>query len=286
MGVVSGGLDFGLGWWRLGKVEPVHPPESKMLQSPTNSVVPKGCLRWVAMTALAGVIVGGVVAWKFIDESAQLLTSAGQWLQSVGDGMHSRSVTDTFRERLVQVTSTEGDILELAVVEMDETFSRADSRSLLGDMVYLGTTMSEIRLPVVYRYHLKLSDPWTIEIVRDECRVVAPPIRPSLPPAIRTEAMEKKSESGWLRFNAAKNLADLEKGLTPRLELRAADIRRIDMAREASRKAVEKFVRRWIIDNQPNRDQLRVVVRFPDEVTGGGSPQATPTATPKMEAMP
>lgn len=240
---------------------------------------PHGCLRWVGLTALAAVLIGGLVAWKFIDESANLPSGAGQWLQSVGDRMHSRSVTETFRERLTQVTSTEGDVLELAVLEMEETFSRADSRSFLGDMVYLGTTVSEIRVPVVYRYHLKLSDEWKIEISGKECRVLAPPIQPTVPPAIRTDAMEKKSESGWLRFNAAQNLAQLEKGLTPRLELRAADRRRIDMAREASRESVEKFVRRWVLVNRPNMDQLRMVVRFPDEAAeaGGARPKLGPS---------
>jgi len=233
-----------------------------------------GCMRWVALTALAAMLIGGVVVWKFIDESAHLLSETGQWLQSVGDRMHSRSVTETFRERLIQVTSTEGDVLELAVLEMEETFSRADSRSLLGEMLYLGTTISEIRVPVVYRYHLKLSDPWKIEIVGDECRVLAPPIRPSLPPAVRTDAMEKKSAAGWLRFNAADNLVQLEKGLTPRLELRAADRRRIDSSREASRESVEKFVRRWVLESQPNMDRMKLVVRFPDEVGASGTPSS------------
>jgi len=258
-------------------VEAAPLPESPKSQSTTR---PLGCLRWLALTGVAALLIGGVVAWKFIDESARLISGAGQWLQSVGDQMHSRTVTETFRERLVQVTSTEGDVLELAVVEMDETFSRADSRSLLGEMLYLGTTISEIRVPVVYRYHLKLSDPWKIEIVGDECRVLAPMIRPSLPPAVRTDAMEKKSAAGWLRFNAADNLVQLEKGLTPRLELRAGDRRRLESARAASRESVEKFVRRWVLESQPNIEQMKIVVRFPDEVGAAGASTAVTSGLP------
>jgi hypothetical protein len=74
---------------------------------------------------------------------------------------------------------------------------------------------------VVYRFHLKLSEDWTLRVEDGRCVVIAPAIRPSLPPAIRTETMEKKSEAGWLRFNAAENLAELEKGLTQLVERRA-----------------------------------------------------------------
>jgi len=224
-----------------------------------------GCVRWIALTVVAALLTGGVLVWKFLDESGRLLSGAGQWLQGVGDGLQSRTVTETLRERLIEVTSTEGDVLELAMVEMEETFSRADSRSLFGDLVYLGMTVSEIRVPVVYRYHLKLSDEWRIEVIGNECRVLAPAIRPSLPPAIRTEGMEKKSAAGWLRFNAADNLAQLEKGLTRRLEQRAGERRRIEMARAACVESVEKFLRRWVLDKQPNLAELEVEVRFVGE---------------------
>jgi hypothetical protein len=133
-------------------------------------------------------------------------------------------------------------------------------------MIYLGTTVSEIRVPAVYRYHLKLSDPWQLEIKDGVCRVVAPMIRPTQPPALRTDGMAKKSESGWLRFNAAENLAALEKSLTPRLEQRAADERHLGRAREASRRSVEAFVRKWMLESHPKIGSMEIVVQFPDEL--------------------
>lgn len=250
--------------------------ENAAVPSPAPPARPRGagCLRWLALTLLAALIIGGIVAWKFVEESARLAHVAGDWLHRVGDKMQSRSIEETFREVVTRVISTEGDVLELATVETVETFTRADSRSLFGDLLYLGTTWSEIRVPVVYRYHLKLSDEWRVEVRGRQCRVLAPPPRPSLPPALRTEGMEKKSDSGWLRFNAAENLAQLEKDLTPRLEKRAGDKRHLDLAREANRRSVAAFVRRWMLQNQPDSADLEIQVVFPDDPEPPASPPA------------
>jgi hypothetical protein len=98
--------------------------------------------------------------------------------------------------------------------------------------------------------------------------VIAPAIRPSLPPAIRTETMEKKSAAGWLRFNAAENLSELEKGLTALLEKRAATPGKIRSVREAARLSVAKFVHAWVLKEQKDLEQggiREIVVVFPDE---------------------
>ena len=225
-----------------------------------------GSARWAAVAVTVGVVVVGLLGWALLDRVAGVMQGAGDVLHGVADWMHSRTVQESFQERLTQVVSTEGDVLELARVEMEETFRRTDSRSVLGEMIYLGTTVSEIRVPVVYRYHLKLSDPWQLEIEDGVCRVRAPMIRPTQPPALRTEGMEKKSESGWLRFNAAENLAALEKSLTPRLEQRAGDERHLGRAREASRRSVEVFVRKWMLESHPEIGTLELQVQFPDEL--------------------
>ncbi len=225
-----------------------------------------GCLKWAALLGVSVTLVAGLVAWLLIERVAGMARGVGTLFHEVADRLHTRSVEETFREKITQVVSTEGDILELARVEAEESFTRADSRSLFGDMVYLGTTISEIRVPVVFRYHLKLSDEWKILIQDQEVRVLAPMLRPSLPPAIRTDGMEKKSASGWLRFNAAENLAALEKGLTPQMEKRAGDKRHLDLAREASRKSVEQFVRNWVLESHPDISQMKILVSFPDEL--------------------
>ncbi len=80
------------------------------------------------------------------------------------------NITTTFRESIPQISSTQGDVLELAVFRCDETFKRTDEKWAGWGWVYLGTTVAEIRVPVSFRYHLRLSDPWRL-VARDQvCR--------------------------------------------------------------------------------------------------------------------
>lgn len=226
-----------------------------------------GCIAWLALTLIAVILIAGILLWKGVDATFGSVRSLFGFLGALPAKFQSQNITHTFREELISVTPTKGDILEVATLEMTETLTSYDMKSAFGDLLYLGTTVSEIKVPTVYRYHIKISDEWKLSVSGNVCTVLAPEIRPSLPPAIRTEGMEKKSEAGWLRFNADKNLEKLEKGLTPTLEMRAGMPRRIDQVREGSRKAVAEFVRQWLIKEQQwSKEAISaIVVRFPDE---------------------
>lgn len=211
------------------------------------------------VTVVAVVLTTGVAVYKMIDSGLGL-----KWL---AEQLQKKSITDVFRENVKRIASTNGDVLELATLETEETVTRFDSKTFF-DVVYLGTTESEIRTMVVFRYHLKLSEDWSLNVKDGRCVVIAPAIRPSLPPAIRTDTMEKKSEAGWLRFNAAANLSELEKGLTALLEKRAATPGKIRSVREAARLSVAKFVQAWVLKEQKDLEQggiREIVVVFPDE---------------------
>jgi hypothetical protein len=176
-------------------------------------------------------------------------------------------ISESFHQQLTQIRSTHGDILEVATAESEERLSRSDSLSLFGEALSLGTTTSEIRVPVTYRYHVRLSDPWTLSTEGNVCRVIAPPLRPSLPPAIHTDRMDKQTDAGWLRFNAQANLDALEKSVTPRLAGRAADPQHIALVRETARQSVAEFVRHWLLtQNQWQEGRFEAVtVEFADE---------------------
>lgn len=228
-----------------------------------------GCFALLALTLLAVLIIGGIVAWKVVDSGFGM-----KWL---AEHFQKQTITEVFRENVKRIVSTNGDVLELATVDTEEMVTKFDTKSLFNEVVYLGTTVSEIRAMVVYRYHLKLSDDWSLNVQDGRCLVIAPAIRPSLPPAIRTETMEKKSEAGWLRFNAEENLAELEKGLTAVLERRAATPGKIRQVREAARQSVAKFVQMWVLKEQKNRGQggiHEIVVIFPDEPGASNAAEA------------
>jgi hypothetical protein len=214
----------------------------------------------LVLSLLAVLIIGGIVVWKVVDSGFGM-----KWL---AEHFEKRSITEIFRENVKRIVSSQGDVLELATLDTEETVTKFDTKTLFNEVVYLGTTVSEIRAMVVYRFHLKLSDDWNLRVEEGRCVVIAPGIRPSLPPAIRSETVEKKSEAGWLRFNASENLADLEKGMTSILEQRAATPGKIRHVREASRQSVAKFVQHWVLKEQKVHEEAgirEIVVIFPDE---------------------
>ena len=177
------------------------------------------------------------------------------------------NITHTFRESIPQITSTQGDILELAVYRCEETFRRTDEKWAGWGWVYLGTTVAEIRVPVSFRYHLRLSDSWRLAARDQVCLVLAPPIRPTLPPAIHTDEMERRAESGWARFDKNDQLDALERSMTPTLEQRAGDAAHLQLVREACRQSVAGFVKKWLMrEGQWRSDRFTsIIVVFPDE---------------------
>lgn len=200
------------------------------------------------------------------------IENAVRELPSIAEKFREGRITTTFVEGLPDATSTQGNILELATSENQEFFRREDSKLTLWGYLDLGTTVSEIRVPVTFRYHLRLTDPWRLSVRGNVCVVAAPRVRPSLPPAIHTDRMEKSTTSGWGRFNKGENLAELERGLTPMLEERAADPRHLRLVREECRKSVAEYVRNWLVrEDHWGRDRFTaVVVVFEDELPPGG----------------
>lgn len=177
-------------------------------------------------------------------------------------------ITETFRSSIPTVSSTGGDVLEVATAKNDEFFSRSDERRVAWDWVYLGTTIVEIRVPVTFRYHIRLSDEWRLAARDQVCVVLAPKIRPSLPPAIHTDRLEQRAESGWARFDKNDQLEQLRSDLTRLLSRRAMEPSHLALVREASRQSIGAFVRKWLLQEgqwATNRFNAVLVV-FPDEV--------------------
>ena len=79
--------------------------------------------------------------------------------------------------------------------------------------------------------------------------------------------MQKRSESGWARFDAREQMAELERSLTPRLARHAADSRRLAIVREECRKTVAEFVRDWLLkEDHWRKDRFSTIkVVFADE---------------------
>lgn len=163
------------------------------------------------------------------------------------------------------VMRTSGGLLEIATVKVYETFNRSDTREFWG--IPLGTTISDIRVVVYYRFHIEMAKEWPMSINGKTCIVQAGRAKPTLPVAFDTTTMEKHTTSGWARFNKGQNLNMLERSLTPELQTRAQSDQYRQLATEAGRQTVREFITIWLLKEQHwKRDpEYKVVVVFPGE---------------------
>lgn len=229
--------------------------------------------RWPLAVVLVALI--GYLAYRAtLDRASNAAATTIRAVSDAAQGLWSGNVTETFISSIPEFDPEGSGNLELATLTATETFTRSDERKILWDRFSLGVATSEIRVPVTYRYHLRLSDPWRLEIRGPVCLVWAPEIRPSLPPAIRTDRMEKRTEADWLRFDGDDQMDVLERSVTPTLERYARDDRHLGVVRENARRAVEEFVKNWLLrEDQWGADRVHVIqVVFPDEVDEAAAP--------------
>jgi hypothetical protein len=230
-------------------------------------------LKWpVALVALAligylSVDRAGDAAERSVQAPAETVAAAAKAVEDVAARFKTGTITTTFTAALPRLVPDGGPTLELAVLEATEVLRRTDERRVLFELVPLGATVSEIRIPTVYRYHVRLADPWRIDTMDRACVVHAPEIRPTLPPAIRTDRMERMSNRGWLRLDAQDQMDALESEITPYVSERAAARDTIDLVRDRSRRRIAELVRTWLLREDQWRDDrfTSVTVIFPDE---------------------
>lgn len=223
-------------------------------------------LRW----PLALVVVAGLAYLAYRDTlttASSAASTAAQAVSSAASGFFSGNVTEKFLSSIPEFDPEGSGNLELATLTATETFTKSNEKKILWDQFSLGVATSEIRVPVTYRYHLRIQEDWHLEIDGSVCTVRAPAIRPSLPPAIHTDGMEKRSDLDWFRFDGADQMVELERSITPKLQTFAADDRHLGLVRENARRTVEAFVRMWLLREDQWGDEgvqaIRVV--FPDE---------------------
>lgn len=163
------------------------------------------------------------------------------------------------------VMRTNGGLLEVTIIRSSERFEASQDHTILG--VDVGRTVSRIRVPAVFRYHIELAPEWKI-LLRDKTFiVVAPPVKPSLPVAIDTARMEKESFGVWSIFTGATLLEQLERSITQALATKAASPAYVQFQREAARKTVTEFVAKWLITQErwKSASSYSIRVFFADE---------------------
>lgn len=225
-----------------------------------------------AWTALA-LVAGAALVWGFWATLDRFLAAgesvagaparAARELAAAARGLVTADVTERFVSSLPVAHGAAR--LELATAETVETISRSDERRAFWDLVPLGTTTVEIRVPVTWRWHVPLDGDWSVVVEEGVLTVDAPPLRPSLPPAIHTDGIERRVESDWLRFDGGEQLARLERELTPLLSARARQPRLMAFGRAAARDALADLALEVTSRALPDTTIRAIVVRFGDE---------------------
>jgi len=183
------------------------------------------------------------------------------------------NLTDRFISAIPELTQELN--LELATATFNETFTRKSDLTTCWGLVDLGTSIVQVQVPVTYRYHLCLRDPWHLELRERRLVVHAPGIRPSLPPAIHTDQLQCLTVRGWGRGSTSAMLTELQQSLTPTLNQYAGDTRHQALVRPQCRASVAEFVQLWLErEGQAHITDIRVV--FSDETQKQLTTQSQP----------
>lgn len=163
------------------------------------------------------------------------------------------------------VMRTKGGLLEVSTIKMSEKFQSGSLDSSFRDSIW--KTNTQIRVPVVYRYHIELAPEWKILLREKTFIVIAPAVKPTLPVAIDTAKIEKQSSGVWSFFSGNTLLDKLERSISPTLAAKASSSSNILLQREASRKTVEEFVAKWLVTQEQwkSASSYPIKVYFSDE---------------------
>ena len=151
-------------------------------------------------------------------------------------------LTTRFVAAIPEITSELN--LELATATQTETFTKSSQSFLWG--LDLGTSTVQITVPVTYRYHLCLRDPWRLDVREQRVIVHAPGFKAGLPPAIHTDQRRKLAVRGWCRGGTDDLMEQLEQEITPTLNQYARDDRHLGLVRAQCRQSVAELVKLWL----------------------------------------
>jgi hypothetical protein len=221
------------------------------------------------MAATGRTFVGISIAVSILSLTAYALWKSEQALGFLSHFVtrgDSTTSTRTVGETIVM--RTPGGTLEVARIKSYEALSRTNPGATIAwGLIDTGTTVSEIDVATLFRYHIEMAKEWPVQCSAGTCVVRSGPIQPTLPPAIYSQEMRKRTSSGWARFNKMENLAELEKSLTGELEKRASSERNMLAATSAGRRTVAEFVQTWMLKStlKPGQPAPKVLVLFPGE---------------------
>lgn len=236
-------------------------------------------LRWPGVVLLIALL--GYLGVRHVATSAQRAIEGGvAAARELAAGFRTDTITTTYRESLPMLDPEGQGRLTVARLEVDETTRQEHLTTMLWGKLPLGSTVTEIRVPVVYQFEVSLAPAeWRLALRDHTCVVHAPAIKLGPPPSLRTDAMEVHVEEGWLRFDGDERLLELLASLTPEMQTRARHRAHGVLVRANARDAVEEFVRAWLVGHGQWGEGLidDVEVTFADESPDPDSREEPPS---------
>ncbi len=164
-----------------------------------------------------------------------------------------------------EVVRIKGGLLEVSTIKAPEVFERNTPETILG--VEIGSTISRIRVPAVYHYHVELAPEWKVLLKDKTFIVISPAVRPSLPVGIDTAKLEAEASGRWSLFTGEERKAQLQKSITQTLAAKAITPTYVNFQREAARETLKEFVAKWLITQERWKSASSYPIRvfFADE---------------------
>ena len=148
------------------------------------------------------------------------------------------------------VIRIKGGILEVSQIRATERFEASNDETILG--VPIGKTITRIRVPAVYRYHVVLAEEWKVLLKHKRFIVISPPLQPSLPVAIDTKKLQAEASGRWSPLTGEGRIAELKRYITMSLNAKVATPSFIQFQREAARQTLKEFVAKWLVTPRSN----------------------------------
>lgn len=203
--------------------------------------------------------------FKLAGGAVAAILAAGFLAYEVRFSPNQTSVTRLDTDKIL-VLRTPGGMLEVSTLVKNEKFGWETKHScpLINCGSLLGATVTEIRVPVHYRYRIPLAPNWTLTPKGNYYELIVPKEEPALPPAVDFSKMEMRTQKGWLSPSTQKNREALLRQLGPELARRATQGHYIDAQREQASKTVVEFAGKWMNEQgaEKSHKSLPIKVTF------------------------
>lgn len=153
--------------------------------------------------------------------------------------------------------------LQVATLEQAQTFELEDRQALLWGTVELPPVVVRATAPVQYTYYVDLEGTWRFELRDRRVLVTAPPLRFNKP-AVDVSRLRWRVLQGSLLRDEELVKEQLRREISGRAAIQARG--NLPLVRETARRAVERFVRNWLLQSFPGEaESYQVEVLFADE---------------------